>query len=51
MIRTRPTLPDARCPFNDNQRCAQEEPELREILPGHWARCHYAGQLNFSAAK
>jgi len=37
-----------RCPFNDNQRCAQEEPELSEILPGHWARCHYAGQLNFS---
>ena len=34
-----------RCPFNDNQLCAGEEPELREIQPGHWARCHYAGQL------
>jgi peptide/nickel transport system ATP-binding protein len=38
-----------RCPFNDHQRCAQEEPELREIRPGHWARCHYAGQLDFAA--
>jgi peptide/nickel transport system ATP-binding protein len=38
-----------RCPFNDGGKCVQEEPELREIYPGHFARCHYAGQLNFAA--
>jgi len=27
--------------------CEQEEPELREIAPGHCVRCHFAGQLNF----
>ncbi len=37
-----------RCPFNDGARCTTEEPELREIQTGHWARCHYAGQLDFS---
>jgi peptide/nickel transport system ATP-binding protein len=37
-----------RCPFNDGQRCTAEEPELREITPGHFARCHFAGQLDFS---
>jgi peptide/nickel transport system ATP-binding protein len=40
-----------RCPYNDKQKCVAEEPELREITPGHWARCHYAGQLDFSAGK
>jgi oligopeptide/dipeptide ABC transporter ATP-binding protein len=29
-----------RCPFAD-ERCAREEPELREIKPGHFVRCHY----------
>jgi len=33
-----------RCPFVQ-QRCLTEEPELREILPGHLARCHFAGEL------
>jgi peptide/nickel transport system ATP-binding protein len=37
-----------RCPFNDGKKCVAEEPELREITPGHFARCHYAGQLDFS---
>ncbi|HEY2881066.1 MAG TPA: ABC transporter ATP-binding protein [Pirellulales bacterium] len=37
-----------RCPHNDKQRCTTEEPELREIKPGHFVRCHYAGQLDFS---
>jgi peptide/nickel transport system ATP-binding protein len=37
-----------RCPYNDGARCATEEPELREIKPGHWVRCHYAGELNFA---
>jgi peptide/nickel transport system ATP-binding protein len=37
-----------RCPYNDKQKCVAEEPELREITPGHFVRCHYAGQLDFS---
>jgi oligopeptide/dipeptide ABC transporter ATP-binding protein len=37
-----------RCPHNDSKKCVTEEPELREITPGHFARCHYAGQLGFS---
>ncbi len=40
-----------RCPYNDATKCVTEEPELREITPGHWARCHYAGQLDFSRGK
>lgn len=27
------------------QVCRDEEPELREITPGHFARCHFAGEL------
>jgi peptide/nickel transport system ATP-binding protein len=38
-----------RCPYNDAAKCTTEEPELREVQPGHWVRCHYAGQLDFSA--
>ncbi len=34
-----------RCPFVQD-RCRSEEPELREITPGHWARCHFAGELD-----
>ncbi len=33
-----------RCPFVQD-RCRVEEPELREIAPGHSARCHFAGEL------
>ena len=29
-----------RCPFAD-EICTREEPELREIKPGHFVRCHY----------
>lgn len=36
-----------RCRFNDQNRCILEEPELREITPNHWVRCHYAGELDF----
>ena len=36
-----------RCPYNDGKKCVADEPELREIKPGHFARCHYAGQLDF----
>jgi len=31
-----------RCRLADGERCAREEPALREIAPGHWAACHYA---------
>lgn len=30
-----------RCPYK-TARCEQEQPELREITPGHLAACHYA---------
>jgi peptide/nickel transport system ATP-binding protein len=33
-----------RCRFAE-ARCRQEAPALREIVPGHFARCHFAGQL------
>ena len=29
-------------------KCERIEPELREIRPGHFARCHWAGELDFS---
>jgi peptide/nickel transport system ATP-binding protein len=29
----------ARCPFA-MERCAIEDPELREIRPNHWVACH-----------
>ncbi len=40
-----------RCPLRttlgaaDQQRCGQEEPELRPIGPGHQARCHFVDQV------
>jgi peptide/nickel transport system ATP-binding protein len=30
-----------RCPYA-REHCAQEEPELREVRPGHWVACDYA---------
>jgi peptide/nickel transport system ATP-binding protein len=34
-----------RCRYSDGKRCVHEKPELREIRPGHHARCHYAETL------
>jgi peptide/nickel transport system ATP-binding protein len=34
-----------RCRYSDGKRCVHEKPELREIRPGHHARCHYAESL------
>ncbi|MFW9959581.1 MAG: ABC transporter ATP-binding protein [Candidatus Thorarchaeota archaeon] len=34
-----------RCPFAEDV-CKTDEPEYREISPGHYARCHFAGELN-----
>jgi peptide/nickel transport system ATP-binding protein len=33
-----------RCRFAED-RCREEAPALREIVPGHFARCHFAGQM------
>ncbi|PNX52291.1 MAG: dipeptide/oligopeptide/nickel ABC transporter ATP-binding protein [Thermoplasmata archaeon M9B2D] len=33
-----------RCPFVEDV-CKTDEPEYREISPGHYARCHFAGEL------
>jgi peptide/nickel transport system ATP-binding protein len=40
-----------RCPFKQEPVCTTDEPALREIVPGHFARCHFAGELDFSHAK
>ena len=34
-----------RCPFT-KEICKDQEPEYREISPGHFVRCHFAGQLD-----
>ncbi|MGI8424123.1 MAG: ABC transporter ATP-binding protein [Chloroflexota bacterium] len=31
-----------RCPIADTI-CREQEPEFREVVPGHWAACHFAG--------
>jgi peptide/nickel transport system ATP-binding protein len=33
-----------RCAFAQDQ-CRTEAPALREVVPGHFARCHFAGEL------
>jgi oligopeptide transport system ATP-binding protein len=32
---------NTRCPVRQ-ERCFHDDPELREIQPGHWAACHFA---------
>ena len=32
-----------RCPYADEQ-CQNEQPELRELTPGHFCRCHHSGK-------
>lgn len=36
-----------RCPFVQDA-CKSDEPALREIRPGHFARCHFAGELHLA---
>jgi peptide/nickel transport system ATP-binding protein len=31
-----------RCPIARLAHCSAEEPELRELRPGHWVACHYS---------
>jgi peptide/nickel transport system ATP-binding protein len=40
-----------RCPFCRPPRSTTEEPVLREIKPGHWVHCHFAGELDLKAGK
>jgi len=40
-----------RCPYMQQPICTAEEPALREITPGHFARCHFAGELRFDPAR
>ena len=39
-----------RCPFAEPI-CKQELPEFREIRPGHFSRCHFAGELDLEGAQ
>jgi peptide/nickel transport system ATP-binding protein len=39
-----------RCPHAES-RCRAEAPELREIAPGQFARCHFAEQLTLAGAQ
>ena len=34
-----------RCPYAD-ECCCREEPEFKEVSPGHWAACHHLDKLN-----
>jgi peptide/nickel transport system ATP-binding protein len=38
-----------RCAFAD-ERCRREAPTLQEVMPGHFARCHFATELQLAAA-
>jgi peptide/nickel transport system ATP-binding protein len=40
-----------RCPFCQTPKCTTEEPDLRELMPGHWVRCHFAGELDLKSGK
>ncbi len=35
-----------RCKYSDGDRCENELPQLREHSPGHFVRCHFAGELD-----
>jgi hypothetical protein len=41
---------DPRCVFAEDG-CRQEAPVLRELTPGHFARCHFAEQLTLGAGE
>jgi hypothetical protein len=33
------------------ERCRQDAPPLQEVTPGHFARCHFAGELNLGTGQ
>jgi oligopeptide/dipeptide ABC transporter ATP-binding protein len=39
-----------RCGYCRAGDCSTRPPELRELVPGHFVRCHYAGELGEPAA-
>jgi peptide/nickel transport system ATP-binding protein len=39
-----------RCMFAE-ERCRQDAPLLQEVTPGHFARCHFAGELNLGTGQ
>ena len=39
-----------RCMFAE-ERCRQEAPALREVTPGHFARCHFAAELELGVGQ
>lgn len=44
-----PYAPPSGCKFHTRcpkacKRCSQEEPEMKEVSPGHWVACHLCGQ-------
>jgi peptide/nickel transport system ATP-binding protein len=45
-----PANPPSGCYFHPRcryaqERCSQEEPPLREVMPGHYAACHFSEEL------
>ena len=47
-----PAAPPSGCYFHPRcrhavARCKVEAPALREITPGHFSRCHFAGEMVF----
>ncbi len=50
-----PAHPPSGCRFHPRcfmarEICSREEPALREVAPGHWSACHFAEQVERSAA-
>ena len=51
-----PAKPPSGCRFHPRcfmarEVCAQEEPLLREVAPGHWSACHFAEQVTSTPAR
>jgi oligopeptide/dipeptide ABC transporter ATP-binding protein len=50
-----PSNPPPGCPFHPRcryaeDRCRVEEPDLREVKPGHLAACHFSEKLTLQGA-